>query len=394
MDDLMNPTAWTGSRRAMLQQAGAGALGLALVACAPTAAPASAPPAAAPAAPAAARPEWSDRWDKTVAAARQEGALTLLITGSAGYAGSIDAFRKAYPGIEVDAQGPSAMGTIAQKLIGERKAGLYTWDVAQIYTVTAFSTFKAEGFWAPIRPTLIRPEVTEDANWYGGFEYGFLDADRKIAYGFSWEKQITLFYNSDLVAPGEVRTLQDLLSPKWKGKIVFLEPWTSGSSFTAATAMRLKAGNGVLKQLFVDQEVAISRDARLVTEDLVRGKYAIGTADVARLSELQGQGVGANVKLLDIPEITMIRENSVFLFDKAPHPNAAAVFINWLLSKDGQVAWSRDGRANSRRRDVPPLSRDLALSDGDEKKFVRANVEDTLPRMVESQELLKQLLVR
>ena len=54
--------------------------------------------------------------------------------------------------IEVDAQGPSAMGTIAQKLIGERRAGVYTWDAAQIYTVTAFSTFKPEGFWAPIRP--------------------------------------------------------------------------------------------------------------------------------------------------------------------------------------------------------------------------------------------------
>lgn len=41
------------------------------------------------------------------------------------------------------------------------------------------------------------------------------------------------------------------------------------------------------------------------------------------------------------------------IMDKQPHPNVAKVFVNWLLSKDGQVTWQREVGNNSRRVDIP-----------------------------------------
>ena len=44
---------------------------------------------------------------------------------------------------------------------------------------------------------------------------------------------------------------------------------------------------------------------------------------------------------------------SLMLLNKAPHPNAATVFVNWLLSRDGQKAWTKGMGYPSRRLDVP-----------------------------------------
>lgn len=41
------------------------------------------------------------------------------------------------------------------------------------------------------------------------------------------------------------------------------------------------------------------------------------------------------------------------LVNRAPHPNAAMVFLNWLLTKEGQTAWSKGMGYVSRRLDVP-----------------------------------------
>ena len=57
-----------------------------------------------------------------------------------------------------------------------------------------------------------------------------------------------------------------------------------------------------------------------------------------------------------VPEIGALTagSGSVVLFKNAPHPNAARVFINWLLSKRAQQAWVKASGANSRRKDLPP----------------------------------------
>jgi ABC-type Fe3+ transport system substrate-binding protein len=47
--------------------------------------------------------------------------------------------------------------------------------------------------------------------------------------------------------------------------------------------------------------------------------------------------------------------------NKAPNPNAAAVFVNWLLSREAQDHWARNGNYNSRRTDVEPVNPELRV---------------------------------
>jgi ABC-type Fe3+ transport system substrate-binding protein len=116
----------------------------------------------------------------------------------------------------------------------------------------------------------------------------------------------------------------------------------------------------------VDQEPGFTRDRRQVAEAVVRGRYPIvcGLA-LSDLREFQAEGLGKNVKPLQLPEAeTIVSGGGLFYFNRAPHPNAAKVFINWLLSKEGQTVWCQAQGWNSRRVDVPPSEPDLAPTPG------------------------------
>ena len=63
------------------------------------------------------------------------------------------------------------------------------------------------------------------------------------------------------VVKEEIKTVKDLLDPKWKGKMIFADP-RLGDGFLAATALSKSMGNDVIKQLFVDQEPTFSREPR------------------------------------------------------------------------------------------------------------------------------------
>ena len=84
-------------------------------------------------------------------------------------------------------------------------------------------------------------------------------------------------------------------------------------------------------------------------------------------SDLQSQGVGKNVKPLPdsyfkVQQIS-VGFGGVGFVDKAPHPNAAAVYINWLLSKEGQQAWTTLPRG-TRRADVTSTLPELTPKKG------------------------------
>ena len=125
------------------------------------------------------------------------------------------------------------------------------------------------------------------------------------------------------------------------------------------------------------------------------GTYAIGITSDESVAEFHRQGIGTNVKeVYELSDLLTTQELPIFLFDRAPHPNAAKVFLNWFLSKEGQTVWSRELVVNSRRRDVAPVNPNSALGPGEETKYLRTNQEDLLAKVTETQELLRNLLVR
>ncbi len=350
------------SRRGFLRITGAASL---LTACAPAAAPSGGPGAAAPAAApdpgAQPRPAWEGEWERLVAAAKQEGRLGLMTLVGPGYRKGIDAFQAAFPGIEVEQSGFVGASAYIPKINEERKAGIYSFDVAQTSLASMISQVKPTGALDPIRPAIFRPDVVEDKNWRGGFEQNFADLARQVVFMFGSVASSLMHYNADLVKPDEIKSFNDLLNPKWRERIILADVGV-GNTYTPMAAVRKALGDEPVKRFIIDQKPTFSRDTRQITEAMVRGQYAIATGVVeSLLSEFQSQGLGRQIKRLDVPEARNLNSSSgLMLFNRAPHPNAAKLFINWILTKQAQELWCKATEQNSHRADVAPSDPETA----------------------------------
>ncbi len=338
------------ARRGFLRVAGiAGAASLAAAACTPTAAPAPASPSQ-PVSPTKAA--WENEWDKLAAAAKQEGKLVILYTAATGFREAPQAFGKEF-GIEVEAvAGGSSAAMWIPKIRQERAAGIYSFDVATVPPNSAISQLGPEGAWESVRSALFRPDILDDKVWTDSFDERFMDKNKQTAFAWEYNVYHSVWVDTDVVKPGEITTAADLLAPKWKGKIISADVRT-GSIFIPVASLRLAGKDAVIKPLLADQEPTYTRDSRALAEGVVRKRFPIGFGIQAiYLKEYLDQGVANHVKHLDIPELDYIPSYSVFLFNRAPHPNAAKLFLNWFLTKEGQTTYAKTLPTNSARKDV------------------------------------------
>jgi iron(III) transport system substrate-binding protein len=333
----------------------------------------------------------SPPWEQMAAAAKKEGKVSVNTFTGQGYARILKLFTQAYPDIKLEHTNLEPV-EFSPRVIQERKASVYTWDVATMPMSTALQVLKPAGVWDPVRPVIVAPEVQNNASWRGGFEAGFLDRDKNLAYAFTLVRAPGVFVNVDQVKDGELRSFKDLLAPKWKGRIAISDPRTIGSTFWPLTAARLRLGDGIMKQILVDQEPVLSRDRNQLTEFMVRGRYpiAIGLNGLA-LQDFQAHGVGKNVKTQLLPELDYQSSGSgVWLLNRAPHPSAAQLLINWLLTKDAQIAWSRELQTNSRFVGVEPGDRQAVVPPG--LTLLQIDAEEQLPELIKTQDLSRQLI--
>jgi iron(III) transport system substrate-binding protein len=364
----------------------------------PTAAPAAptsgaAAPAVAPAQPVAGSKDSTAAWDELVAAAKKEGKVAVNTFPGAGYRQALTQFEEKYPGIKVE-QTTMIAREIATKAIQEQKAGVYSFDVTQIPATTALSVMLPAGVWAPMPPAIIHPEVTGDQYWIGGFKRGFADASGQYGYNFGWNKYRGPYINTDLVKPGEITSGKDLLNPKWKGKMVLMDPRSGGFTANWATTIRKKEGDEYLKKLFIDQEPVITRDQRQATEMLIRGGFAFGSGpDDALLDDFRKSGVTVNVTSQPLSDANYIQGGTVWLFKNAPNPNAAKLFINWILSKEGQEIYMKQAlNQNSRRADVVPILPEEYPSPEEAKSLIFFDTEEWVREVETTQKLATELM--
>ncbi len=335
---------------------------------------------------------WEREWNDLVSAAKQEGKLVINTGLGTGYRKACDAFEAAF-GITVDQQGLNA-SQFTPRVIQERAAGVYTWDI--IVTTNGINPFKMReaGVFEPTRPALFRPDVVDDKNWRDGFETGFLDDDKKWGYAGFQTKSRYLWINSEQVKDREIKQVPDLLDPRWKGKILSSDPRSGGGGFFPATVMRLAYGDDIIKRLWKDQEVTLGRENRTMTEQMVRGRFAIGIGAVTDLiyKEFIAQGVGKNMKYLELDNVEQLSGggNVLFIVNKAPHPNSAKLFANWMLTKEGSEVWGQNGETNSRRIDVPPYDADQLPTPG--KKYIQLDTEKLTPELARTQDLAMKVL--
>ncbi|HLH23602.1 MAG TPA: extracellular solute-binding protein [Chloroflexota bacterium] len=327
-------------------------------ASAPTGGTGAAPAAAAPPAAAASEPAAPAEWEHVLAAARQEG--TVVVNGPPGdiiRRKMVDGFTAAYPGITLEWSGGTAP-ELAAKLEAERRAGIYALDVFIAGTNVMLAQVKNPGFLDPIQPALILPEVTDPANWLDG-RLDFADNDGAYDLVFIQTPMIAAAHNPRQVRPEEIDELPKLLDPKWKGKIVISDPLAGGQGQAAFrwlwAVLGPEKGAEYIRALRA-QAGAVDRDRRRMLEWIARGRYAIlFNPDPTTLEQLAQEGITIPVLpgFKDYGTYVTPGFGSVGLINQAPHPNAAKVFLNWLLSRDGQTAYSTALSNGSRRLDVP-----------------------------------------
>jgi iron(III) transport system substrate-binding protein len=277
----------------------------------------------------------------------------------------VTAFNAAYPDIKVQFSGVSG-ATEVPKVIRERQAGIFAWDVWIGGASGALGELKDIGFFQPLAPAL-QPEIMADDKWVGGFAGGWLDNEKKFYYGFDGTIQNPVMVNWDFVPKGSLKSLADLASPAFAGKIIWHDPRVTGTGNGTSQTLFRNLGMDDLIKLYKNN-VVLTTNSNQLGEWVVRGRYPIGIGlDPQTLSEFQAQGLGKNITPLP-DEFFKIQQISVGfggigLVDRAPHGNAAKVYINWLLSKQGQEAWVKVPRS-SRRTDVVPVVPELSPKPG------------------------------
>lgn len=298
----------------------------------------------------ASKPAWKAEWDKALEAAKKEGKVVISIPASPELRkGLEEAFPKRF-GIGVEPF-PGRGAAIVRKIVEESRAGIRYFDLHVGGSESVVTGFLPEGILEPIEPWLILPEVKDPKNWWGG--HIWIDNARRYVYSFQAYQTENIWYNSDLMKPGEVRSFDDLLDPKWQGKIGFLDPRTPGSGASVWSYLWLIKGEEYLKRL-VGQKMLISRDQRLLAENLAKGKVSL-TIGLTYYTFTAFVKAGLHVKPLPTPKEGVYAtggSGNLTIIKNPPHPNATKVFVNWLLTKEGQEIFSKTMGQGTRRFDV------------------------------------------
>jgi iron(III) transport system substrate-binding protein len=297
--------------------------------------------------------DWKKSWDETLAAAREEGKVVVAGPPSQELRRTMPAAFKARYGINVEYIGGRST-ELATRLRAERRAGIHSLDVVFAGNESMAMTFYGEKMLQPLKPALQLPEVMDGKKWKKG---SLWFTDPEGGYILRLANSVTTMFhiNTKEVKPGELSSVKDLLDPKWKGRIALQDPTISGSGSNQAAHLYYQHGEDFVKRLYVDQQPMISRDTRQITDGLARGTYPITLgaedADVVRLKS-EGLPLAILENLSDLYGQVSASFGQVAIFDRAPRPNAAKVFVNWIASKEGSEVFNRAMGTVPTRNDI------------------------------------------
>jgi ABC-type Fe3+ transport system substrate-binding protein len=217
---------------------------------------------------------------------------------------------------------------------------------------TGNSLLRADLF-EPLAPAMVLPEVNDPAKWFGGHLWADNQTGGNQLYSFVAQMTPSIYYNTNLVKPQDVRSYSDLLDAKWKAKIGLRDPRVPGGGLAMWAFLLDMKGEEYIRKL-AQQDMFVSRNARQIADSLAKGSLAltigVGYRDFDAFLD-------ANLPVKHLPTFKdgtyVSGGNGILgLVKGAPHPNAAKVFFNWLLSREGQELHGRTAQQPTRRLDV------------------------------------------
>ena len=312
---------------------------------------------------------WQAEWERTVQAAKKEGALSLYILQGDGELGAVaQLFQKKYPEINVVTT-PGRGNTLAPRVMAERRGGKYLVDAYMAGATTAYEVFYRAKILDSVRAALILPEVIDESKWWLG-QHHYIDPENRYIFVYLGSVSQYVSYHTKSVEAGEIRSFADFLQPKWKGKILSRDPKISGSQRIGLRGFyhTPELGGEFIRRLYGEMDVTLTQEIRQATDWLAHGKFAI-CFFCSEILKIKAQGLPVDefrtAQWKESRVISAGNMGSVILPSNAPHPNAAKLFVNWLLSREGQTTLQRTvntpyNSEESLRADVP---KDMVRSD-------------------------------
>ena len=281
-------------------------------------------------------------WETLAKSAVSEGQVTVYATN--GFEALFDAFQKRFP--EIKLNGVIGRGNqLAPKVLAERRAGKFLADVYLGGIGTPYSVFYKGGMLDPIEPLLTVAEVTDKSKWFQN-QFHYADNDGRYIFIFEFALRADAAYNSQQVRPDEITSYWNLVEPKWRGKIVAIEPHQTGVATGSSLSFfyyHPELGPEFLRRLFGQMDLTFSRDTRQLLDWLAVGKFSVGLfATDADVAVRQGLPIGRFAPAgFKEGAYGRPQRGTVSVFNRAPHPHATKLFVNWLLSREGQNVFQK-----------------------------------------------------
>ena len=301
-------------------------------------------------------------WETIVAAAKKEGKVVVYgVPGVDVEKLFKEHFEVAFPGIKVES---SADRDATERIVAERRAGKFIPD---IYLGSAsssdFASLRAQGIYQPVRPFLALPEILDESKWFDG-KLWFIDKEEKYSLVYAVAVGTLIAVSTNLVKPQEITSYTQLLEPRWRGKIVSNDI-LRGSSGTGGGLIKFlylhpNLGANFLKKLFGEMDITYARDMRQMIDWLGQGRFAFALfpawTDTEKAARIGLPVAMVNSKRMKEGFPVVSGRRTVMVLNSAPHPNAAKVFLNWLLSRAGQAGMEKVLTYPSLRVDTPTKS--------------------------------------
>jgi iron(III) transport system substrate-binding protein len=264
----------------------------------------------------------ADRMEKIVAAAKQEGTLTLYTTiAEKDLPAVIKPFEEKY-GIKVNVW-RAGTDKVLQRTVQETRAGRYDVDAVH-FGSPEMEALAREKILAPVASP-VQKDLLE----------GSVPAHRKWAATILsvWVQA----YNTNAVKKADLpKTWQDLLDPKWKGKLGIEAKDEDWFATVVHQMGGEKQGLAFFRELVEKNGISVRKGHTLLDNLVVSGEVPLALTVYNYMPE-QAKRKGAPIDWFVIPP-AIARSNAVGVTVHAPHPAAALLFYEYLLGPDGQKA--------------------------------------------------------
>lgn len=280
-------------------------------------------------------------------------------------------FTSLYPGIKVNVVRSTA--TVAfQRLNQDLDTGVANCDVLTTSNVAHAEDLKGRDLltqYAPIRKEEVLP--------------AFQGADPDDMYHVTTAGPMGIVYNTEDVSEADApKNWPDLLDPKWKGKLAIGHPGFSGYVGIWAVKMRELYGWEYFEKL-VEQDPYVGRSSIDVVTTTAAGETIVGAGPTT--SALIAAEKGNPMAMLAPTDGLVVITSPSCILKNAPHPEAAKLFMEFLLGQEiGEL--TSENFSTSIRGDVPVREGVIPLS---EVKVITATKDQIINEVSETAEMFR-----